>query len=58
MPIILLPLAVLLLAGYGVYAIITATLNPKAFLVVGAEIGAAVLVFHLLWVLIGRLGKK
>jgi hypothetical protein len=55
--ILLLPLALLILAAYGVWAIITATFNPWHWLVMAGAFGAVVLVFHLLWVLIGNMRK-
>jgi hypothetical protein len=56
-PLVLLPIAILILAAYGTYAIISATLSPWHALGAAAAVAGLLLAFHLLWILIGNLRK-
>ena len=47
MPLILLPVAILILAAYGVYAVISATYNPWHLVALAAALGGVVLAVRL-----------
>lgn len=55
--ILLLIPAILILAAMGAYYIVTAAFSPWHWILIAAEFGAVVLLFRLVWILIGNLRK-